>query len=424
VLVLAGLFAALAAIIAGQPAAVPPAAPSAAAPVAPASTASAPAADWQPVSVAWLPELPATRGPGATVPVVSLPAPAGAAPPHLTCTAAVLIDAATGAVLYDRDADRRWAPASITKVLTAIVALEWGDLRRPVTVSGRAAWMPGSDMKIDQGEVWELGDLMYGLMLESGNDAAVAIAEHIAGSVGSFSSLMNVKAWEIGAGSSRFCNPHGLSDPGHFSTAYDLALIGRWALKDPTLAHIVATREFVARERTTGRALTLQNTNRLLWEYDWVRGIKTGTTPAAGKCLMFAASRGDLHLIGVVLDSDDRWRDSLALLQWGFEAFEARRFARAGFPAGRVDVTSGRSRAVPVVVASDLTYPVARGAQDIAVRRDPYAPLLAPVRPGQPVGQLVLCVAGRDVVRVDLIALVGVPRLGVWGRLWRALTGG
>lgn len=414
-LIAAAAIAILAAVYAGQQAR----------PALPAAGGGGGAPAWRPVSLADLAEIPATHGPGESVPVAAVRPPADVAPPHLCSTAAVLIDADSGAILYDLNARKRWAPASITKVLTAIVALgNGGDLGGEITVSSRAAWTPGSRMELNTGEVYTFRDLLYGLMLESGNDAAVAIAEHVAGSVEVFASLMNAEAWKIGADSSQFQNPHGLSQVGHYSTAYDLALIGRRALREPALARVVATRETEAVERGTGRRITLQNTNRLLWEHGWVRGIKTGTTPEAGDCLMSAASAGGLHLIAVVLNSNDRWSDSLGLLSYGFEAFEARRFARAGFPGPPPAVSGGTRTAVPVFLASDLAYPVARGEADVAVRADPYAPLRAPVRPGQPCGQLVLYVGGQPVARTDLIAGVGVPRLGVWGRLWRAMTGG
>ena len=340
------------------------------------------------------------------------PGPAGeAAPvpserePQVSASSAVLMEWSSGAVLYAKGPDRRRHPASTTKIVTALVALENAALHEEVLVSRRAASMRGTDMGLKPGDVFTMEDLLYGLMLASGNDAAVAIAEHVSGSVQAFAVLMNEKAWELGARGTRFTNPHGLTDPGHFSTARDLALIARAALRDPVLARMADTPYHTARELRTGRELRLRNTNRLLHQYEYVEGVKTGTTPAAGDCLVSAASRTGFRLVAVVLDARDRWADTMKLLDYGFENFLLRRYVSPGERVATLPVRRGMSPSLPVATGGELVYPL-----DLQNPRKPLfvldvpTPVRPPVYQGQAVGQLVMILGGEAVARVELVA--------------------
>ena len=204
--------------------------------------------------------------------------------------------------------------ASTTKIMTAILAIEMGDLADVVTVSPRAAGVEGSSIYLERGEKLTLEDLLYGLMLRSGNDAAVAIAEHIGGTVENFANLMNRKAYQIGARNTHFVNPHGLHDDKHYTTAYDLALISAYAMENPVFRVIVSTKQKKIPWEGRNYSRVLQNKNALLWDYEGANGIKTGYTKISRRCLASAALRFGMQLVCVVLDCQPWFEDSMALL--------------------------------------------------------------------------------------------------------------
>lgn len=325
------------------------------------------------------------------------------------------MDWQTGQVLYAKEAMARRPPASTTKVLTAILALERGRLTDQVRVSRRAAGTPGSSMYLQAGEVYTLHDLLKGLLVRSGNDAAVAIAEHIAGSVEAFAQLMNARARELGATRSHFVNPHGLHKPGHYSTAYDLALLTRYALRYPVFAELVRQREVAVGSGPTARVLS--NTNRLLWSFQGADGVKTGTTSAAGECLISSATRADPEtdlewkLIVVVLDADARWQDSMRLLDWGFQNHRLVRLAGPGEGLVELQVWGGREPRV-MAAAGDFVAAVvprqAEGVPELAFHLPAEVP--APVQPGQRLGTVQVRWEGRVQREVPLVAVTGVPR--------------
>ncbi len=343
--------------------------------------------------------------------------------PQVTADAAVLIDATTGRVLWSRGADEARAPASTTKMMTALVALEEGDLRSVVTVSPAADATPGSSAHLRAGERYTLAQLLVALLLPSGNDAAVAIAEHIAGSVPAFAERMNAKARALGLVATHFTNPHGLTAAGHYSSALDLALIARAGLRQPEFARIVDTAEAqIAGTNSLDQEIRreLHNTNRLLVTYGWVTGVKTGTTDAAGSCLVASGARDGVELIAVVLHSRDRWGDALRMLQWGYAHFSMVRPAKAGQVVTTVRVRLARNPGarVPVAAAADLVAPLALDELPRArLIRDLPASLDAPVRKGQRVGTLQLLVAGQPLAEVPLLAAASVRQAG-WPLIW------
>ncbi|MCE5286252.1 MAG: D-alanyl-D-alanine carboxypeptidase, partial [Pelosinus sp.] len=234
---------------------------------------------------------------------------AAAKPPAIDAQAAILLDAKTGQILYNKNMNARLAPASTTKILTAIIAIESGRLDDTVKISARSAGTGGSSMHLYAGQLITLRELVTGLLLRSGNDAAVAIAEYLAGSTDEFVNIMNQKAHLIGAYNSQFKNPNGLSAAGHYSTAFDLACLARYALLDPTFAAIVNTKETTIEwldRRGHGTDKALRNTNKLLWMLADADGVKTGTTGEAGPCLVSSATRGNQKLIAVVLHDHAR----------------------------------------------------------------------------------------------------------------------
>lgn len=324
--------------------------------------------------------------------------------PSLTAEAAILIENRTGTVLYAKNPHEPRAPASTTKILTALLALEMGRLDDVATVSRKAASTPGSSARLYTGQKIRLIDLLHGLLLSSGNDAAVAVAEHIAGSESAFVDLMNRRAAELGATNSRFQNPHGLDAPGHFSTAYDLALLSRLALVYPVFGEIVRKRTY---EYDQG---AWSNTNQLLWRFEEVEGIKTGTTSQAGYCLVAAASRDGMQLISVVLGSDDRWADSIRLLEYGFENFRVVPLAEKGEVLARFPLPGGERPAV--AVASQPVHLLVRREElgHISTQLNLSERLRAPIRRGQVVGTLDVYVGEERVRQVLLVSADEIRR--------------
>jgi D-alanyl-D-alanine carboxypeptidase (penicillin-binding protein 5/6) len=236
---------------------------------------------------------------------------ASARQPQPGAVAALLVDVGTHTVIYSKDATRRVAPASTTKMMTALVAIQSGRLDDTVVIQPGDVEV-GSAIGLSPGEQWTLRDLLYDLLLPSDNAAAVAIARHVAGSEAAFVAMMNAQAAEWGLKDTHFANPHGLDDPEHYTTASDLAQIALRGLAQPVFAGIVGTREKEVRGRV------LHNLNELLGSYDGAQGIKTGTTDAAGQCLVAAAARPAGRALAVVLGSADRYADARALLDFYF----------------------------------------------------------------------------------------------------------
>ena len=226
-----------------------------------------------------------------------------------SAASAILMDADSGRVLYERNADRKMLIASTTKILTALVAIEEGDLHDTVKVSREAAYTEGSAMYLTEGETLTLETLLYGVLLCSGNDAAVAVAQHVGGSVKGFVSLMNEKARELGMEHSSFANPNGLDDEQHYSTARDMAKLARAALENETLMRIASTRSVTIGGRT------MTNHNKLLHYVDGCLGLKTGYTKAAGRTLVSCAEKNGQRLIAVTLQDGNDWADHQALYE-------------------------------------------------------------------------------------------------------------
>ena len=255
----------------------------------------------------------------------------------LTARAAILVDASTGNILYQKDPDLRLPPASTTKIVTAILTLESGrSLKELLTVSKAATRVPASKLYLRPGQTLTIDDLLYGLLLSSANDASMVLAEGIGGSVEHFAELMTRKANEIGAINSHFTNPHGLTAPDHYSTARDLALLFRYAMKNATFREIVQTKissvssNTLVRKKAVVRRISVRNHNRLLWNFDGALGGKTGYTLAAQKCFVGAVERNGVTIIVSILGSRDQWGDTQKLLEYGFDNYQT---LKAGTPS-------------------------------------------------------------------------------------------
>lgn len=238
-----------------------------------------------------------------------------------------LVDGESGRVLYEKQGDKQVPMASTTKIMTCMVALEKGNLDDEVTVSSYASTMPDVQLNIKAGEKYRLGDLLYSLMLESHNDVAVAIAEHIGGSVEDFAVMMNEKAKELGCMNTNFVTPNGLDAEGHYTTAVELARIASYAIKNEDFIKITNTQSYEIKELTKGRSFSLNNRDRFLYMYDGAVGVKTGFTNKAGYCFVGAVKKGGKTLVSSVLGSgwppnkNYKWKDTLALMNHGMDKF-------------------------------------------------------------------------------------------------------
>ena len=329
-----------------------------------------------------------------------------AAPPRISAPAALLMDADTGQVYFARNPDQRRPPASLTKILTGLLAVELGSLEDPVTISRRAAGMTeGQHLGMRAGDVIQLGDLVRAALVFSANDTTVAIAEHIAGSEELFRDLMSTKALTLGARNTHFVNPHGLTEPDHYSTARDLAVLTRFALQNPVFAGMVRLPCTTVRWQNRKSEAVLYNTNRLLYSYPGMTGVKTGTTRAAGKCLVGAAERDGRRLISVVLHARDRYADTARLLDYGFRDVRVCLQLAAGEEVGVAEVKGGRTPVVTLVTGAPLT--VRTDPDDLPhLEKRLYVPRVpeAPVTKGTPLGELVVLLRGKEVGSVPLVA--------------------
>ena len=266
-----------------------------------------------------------------------------------SASSAILMEAESGRVLYEQNAHEERLIASITKLMTALVALESGhDLEETVTVGEACTRAEGSSLYLRPGEEISLKGLLYGVMLRSGNDAALAVAEHCGGSVEEFVGRMNEKAAQLGMVNSHFANPNGLNAEGHYSSAYDMALLARACLENEALAEIAATKSATV----DGRVLT--NHNKLLWQYEGCIGLKTGYTEKAGRTLVSAAQRDGMTLICVTLSDPNDWADHAALFDWGFSNYHLQRAADAGEQVGWLPVEGSLVPVCPLMTEQGL----------------------------------------------------------------------
>lgn len=336
-------------------------------------------------------------------PLIYLPGYQQGPPVH--AAAGVLIESKSGAILYAKNPDQRRAPASTTKMMTAIVALEKAKLNQVIKVSPKAAGTPGSTIYLRPGDRMTLKELLEGMMLRSGNDGSMAVAEGISGSLDQFVELMNRKAKEIGALNSNFRNPHGLRAPSHYTTALDLALIARYGLANPNFARLVKKKSACLQWEEHAKEVEIKNTNRLLWYLEGADGVKTGTTNEAGHCLVASATRDGRQLIAVVLNSGDRWGDCAKLLEYGFQEFGIVKIARWNRPVYRLNVSRGQAKQVNLYPRTDLVA-VVRQKEVNLVRPKLIIfqnPVSAPLRAGQTLGKIGYQYRDQMVEGVDLI---------------------
>ncbi|MDR4948450.1 D-alanyl-D-alanine carboxypeptidase family protein [Neobacillus cucumis] len=272
----------------------------------------------------------------------------------VSAASAVLMEQKSGRVLFEKDAHTKRRIASITKIMTAILAIESGKMDRYVKVSEQATRAEGSSVYLKPGEKIKLKDLVYGLMLRSGNDTAVAIAEYVGGSVDGFAYLMNQKAREIGMVDTHFANPHGLDDhEDHYSSAYDMALLMRYAMRNKTFQTISGTKVYRAPNPTEDWDRVWRNKNRLLTKYKFATGGKTGYTKLAKRTLVTTATKGDMNLIAVTLNDSDDWNDHISMYENGFKSYDMAEV----LTKGKVDISNDKLYKGHLYLKKTIVYP-------------------------------------------------------------------
>lgn len=347
------------------------------------------------------------------------------APPQLAAKSYVLMDAASGNVLIEHNADERLPPASLTKLMTAYLAtldINRGQIKESdqVRISEKAWRMGGSKMFIEVGKEVSVDDLLHGIIIQSGNDASVAIAEHVAGSEEAFADMMNATAERLGMSNSQFRNATGWPDPEHYSSAKDMAKLARAIIyEDPQHYAIYAQKEFL------WNGIKQPNRNLLLWRDKTVDGLKTGHTEEAGYCLVSSAVRDGMRLISVVfgtVSEQARAAETQKLLTYGFRFFETRTFYQKGAELAQAQVWKGASRQLKAGLAEDLTLTMAKGQLDKLQAGMTLNPqLLAPIQQGDVIGKVEVKLGEEVVHSADLVALETVEEGGFFRRVWDSI---
>ncbi len=273
----------------------------------------------------------------------------------LSAQNAILLDAVSGRVILGKNTDKRSLIASTTKIMTALLVCEQCNVLDRVRISKEAVGIEGSSLYLKEGEILTVQELLYGLMLHSGNDAAVALAIYCSGTVEGFVQQMNDKAKVLGLQNTHFENPHGLDGVNHYSTAADLAQLSVYAMKNPIFAKTVSVKTVSIGERY------LRNHNKLLWRLDAAEGIKTGYTKAAGRILVSSAQQDGRRLIAVTISDPDDWQDHISMMEMGFAEFSEQTLIRSGEVLGMIDVAGGDHDRVELVAVEDFMYALADG---------------------------------------------------------------
>ena len=333
----------------------------------------------------------------------------------ISARSAYVLDAVSGRALYERDADRRSLIASTTKIMTALIVCEQCNVLDRMRIPKEAVGIEGSSMYLREGEVLALQELLYGLMLSSGNDAAVALAIYCGGTVEGFAELMNDKARNLGLTGTHFENPHGLDSPNHYSTARDLAVLAAYAMENPIFRKTVSAQTVRAGERF------LTNHNKLLWRVEGADGVKTGYTKAAGRILVSSALRDGRRIVAVTLNDPADWEDHAALLEEGFRRYSVRRVLSKGDKVGTVDVLGGEMSSVELMAAEDFFYSMAEDETAQLALPGPGF-LYAPVVEGADAGYVYVLMNGNAVGKVPVICGRTVEQFaqqeeGFWQRI-------
>ena len=334
----------------------------------------------------------------------------------ISAGSAVLMDAKTGRILYEKDPHNRHLIASTTKIMTALIVCEQCNVLDRMRIPKEAVGIEGSSMYLREGEVVTVQELLYGLMLHSGNDAAVALAIYCGGTVEGFVELMNDKARTLGLSNTHFANPNGLDHPEHYSSAHDLAALAAYAMENPIFSKTVSTKTLTLGQRS------MKNHNKLLWTVEGADGVKTGFTRAAGRVLVSSAVREGRRLIAVTIRDPNDWQDHKALLDQGFRNYQLKQLVSSGQQLGERFVINGTEDSVAVFATADFYYPVMADEQISVILSAPEF-AYAPVSAGAEAGFAYVCIDDKAVGKVPIaygqtIELKPIQKQSFWNRLF------
>jgi len=367
-------------------------------------------------------------------------------PPAINGVTGCLIDAKTGVVIYDNGMNEPMAPASTTKMITALLVLENLPLDKQIVIDSQVEGTSGNSLGLVDGEIITVKDLLYGMMLYSANDAAVALAKAVSGSVSKFADLMNERATELGAKNTNFVNPNGLTASGHITTAYDLAMIAKGCMENQTFREVCKTVSYRIPPNIKSAERVVKNTNLMVTgdetlvtvggvsvpaKYEYCIGIKTGSTTEAGNCLVAAAEKEGTMLISVIMKSGEleRYSDSISLFEWGFENYRSHQVLVKGKEVERIRVREGASRKVGVAAVDDcyITMPNDAGDSVISTKAVLEDFIMAPAKAGTVVGKIEVYEGDRLVQSVDAVVMDDVAvgtvlsKIGISDRIAKPL---
>jgi D-alanyl-D-alanine carboxypeptidase (penicillin-binding protein 5/6) len=346
---------------------------------------------------------------------------AAAESPNITAPSAILVEVESGKILWEKNAHQRRANASTTKIATALLTLNRLPLTKVLKASKKSTLAGGSEIYLTPGETMTVENLLYALLLPSANDSAAVLAEAVSGSQKKFADEMNQLASQLGALNTHFANPHGLDQPNHYTSAYDLTLITREALKNSTFRKIVTTKERVIKRPSNNYPKTFRNHNKLLFKYSNIKGVKTGYTSKAGHCLVALADGGNIEVLAVVLGastSEDCYADSMRLVNYGLSSFQKKTFVSSGDVVARVFLPQN-NRYLDLVVEDNLTWIFPK---DKSPTEEIYlaSPLKLPIQKGERLGYYRLLQAGEIVKQVPILAseTVEKPSFAQIAKVW------
>ena len=328
--------------------------------------------------------------------------------PQIKAKAAILIEASTGRVIWEKNADERHYPASMTKIMTGILGLENIGPHTEIFISPTASATEDCPLGIKAGQRLAADELLTGMLMVSDNGAAVAVAEHIDGNVAAFATRMNRKAHELGMKDTNFVNPNGLTNGNHYSTPRDMAKLARYAMENPKFREIVGQKNgYIRWAFPSGHALPVENTNLLLGKYEGMTGIKTGWTQASGGCLAASAKRNGVELIAIIMQAptlDDRFTDAKAILDYGFDHVKMVKGLSKDRVNRRVWVKGAKQATADVYLASDINYPLLNGedASHYTVTYDLPKVIEAPHKDGDVIGKAIIKYDGEQIGTVDM----------------------
>lgn len=354
--------------------------------------------------------------------------PVKAANLETSAASAILMEASSGKILYEKDSHKELAPASVTKLMTLLVAVEAieagkAKLTDMVTASENACSLGGSQIYLEPGEKFSLQEMLIAIAVGSANDACVAVAEHLYGSHEEFIDAMNLKAQKLGMKNTHFANAYGLPAKGHYTSAYDLALLAREALKHPQITKLTSIKEYDLRQG----AFKLWNTNKLLWWYEGTEGFKTGWTNEAKYCLASTVKRDGLRLITVVMGVPEvrgHFQESMKLYNYGFARYTYKEFAAVGSKQGEVLIQKGSKPAVELVAASPVGLCLEKGKEkDCWIETVLNPGVNAPVSKGQKLGEITIFCDQKAQEHIPLVAKESVGKAGLWEMVGRTIQG-